>query len=61
MQNSRKLIAAAVEILIDALDRIDGDPDLEPDTDGEPDMLELDSPPVQAETVRPRTRKLRHG
>lgn len=43
--STRRLVSAAIEILIDILDRADGDADFEDESEGEPELNEmLDSP-----------------
>lgn len=49
---SRKALAAAVEVLVDLIDMIDGDTDLEPIDEREPDGDEADAAWIEWHTMR---------
>lgn len=48
--STRRLVSAAIEILIDILDRADGDADFEGDSEGEPELNEMLGSPTNADS-----------
>lgn len=49
--STRRLVSAAIEILIDILDRADGDADFEDESEGEPELNELLDSPTNADSA----------
>lgn len=47
--NTRRLVSAAIEILIEILDRADGDADFEDESEGEPELNEMLDAPANAD------------
>lgn len=61
MTQIRTLLSGAIELMIDALDQLDGDPDFEHDNDLEDDAREINSAPRAHAKVKPRVLRRRHG
>lgn len=49
--STRRLVSAAIEILIDILDRADGDADFEDESEGEPELNEMLDSPTNADSA----------